>query len=88
MSFRRSFAVAAFAFFAVAGATRSSTAAEAAPIADKTSCSAFKVSTMSSNKIFKAQGTLESTVSQNAAVGFPTIRVCCYKYLGCFICVG
>ena len=89
MSFRRPLAVAALTVFvALGGTTFSSTAAEAAPVANQTSCSPFKVSVISSNNVFKTQGILESTVSQNAAVPFPDIKICCYKYLGCFLCFG
>jgi hypothetical protein len=88
MSFRRSLAVATFTVFAVAGTTVRPKAAEAAPVANQTSCGAFKVSTISSQNVFKAQGTLERTISQNAAIPFPEIKICCYKYLGCFLCFG
>lgn len=88
MSFRSFFAVAVFAVVAGTVTVTAPAAAEPAPSTRSESCNAFKVSTISSNNVFKAQGTLESTVSQNAAIPFPEIKICCYKYLGCFLCIG
>ena len=86
MSFRRSFAVAAFTIFvAITGTASRTTAAEAAP-ANKATCSAFKVSPTSSTKLFQSQATLESTLRKDATIPIYIPKLCCYKYLGCFIC--
>jgi hypothetical protein len=53
-------------------------------------CSPFTVlkpSGSATAALFQSTATFAGATSTQA-VGFPTIRVCCYKYLGCFICVG
>jgi hypothetical protein len=89
MSFRSSLMAAAFTVsVAVAGTVSAPATAEAAPKANTTSCSAFKVSGTASTKLFQPEATLESTLRKDALAAFPTIRICCYKYLGCYICLG
>jgi hypothetical protein len=42
----------------------------------------------STKNVFQTPTTLESTFRNDAIPFMPEIKICCYKYLGCFICWG
>jgi hypothetical protein len=58
-------------------------AVEATPL--KASCGPFGASTSKTTEWFKA-GTFEQTVSNAQSIPIYIPKLCCYKYLGCFLC--
>jgi hypothetical protein len=86
MSFRSFFAVTAFAVVAGAGTVAAPAKAEAAAPTRTESCSAFTIQKASTANVFKSQGTLESALRKDASIPIYIPKLCCYKYLGCFLC--